>query len=182
MITIAMAWCTQFDPFSLPLPVFSSMFACSRIQLLLAASQALLSTRKSRLISLGSVQVFSFRALKMIVKCWMFSTHALLCTITELQQARIRSSSFVHPPTPRRCVQGWGVEVYTSDREIHAPPPQNRRSTSRVQKWGWCVFCLSLRFRQFAHHPPKTPPGEEGLLWGWCVGGGLLYTRSPPHY
>ena len=33
-----------------------------------------------------------------------------------------------------------------SDPEIHAPPPQNRRSTSRVQNWRWCVFCLSLRF------------------------------------
>ena len=36
-----------------------------------------------------------------------------------------------------------------SDREIHAPPPQNRRSASRVQNWGWCVICPFLRFRQF---------------------------------
>ena len=42
-----------------------------------------------------------------------------------------------------------------SDREIHAPPPRNRRSTSRVQNWGWCVSCLSLRFRQFAHRHPQ---------------------------
>ena len=42
-----------------------------------------------------------------------------------------------------------------SDREIPAPPPQKRPSTSRVQNWGWCVFCLSLWFRQFAHHPPQ---------------------------
>ena len=41
------------------------------------------------------------------------------------------------------------------DLEIHAPRPQNRRSTSRVQTWGWYVFCLLLRFRQFAHHPPQ---------------------------
>ena len=41
------------------------------------------------------------------------------------------------------------------DREIDAPPLQNRRSTPRVQNWGWCVFCLFLRFRQFAHHPPQ---------------------------
>ena len=41
-------------------------------------------------------------------------------------------------------------------RRFHAPPPQNRRLTSRVQNWGWCVFCLFLRFRQFAHHPPKN--------------------------
>ena len=42
-----------------------------------------------------------------------------------------------------------------SDREIHAPPPQNGRSTSQVQNWGRCVFCIFLRFRQFAHHPPQ---------------------------
>ena len=36
-------------------------------------------------------------------------------------------------------------------------------------------ICLSLRFRQFAHHhPPKIPPDEEGLLWGWCMAGGPL--------
>ena len=52
-----------------------------------------------------------------------------------------------------------------SDREIHAPPPQNRRSTSRVQIWGWCMFCLPL--------------DEEGLLWGWCVVGGPLPGRLP---
>ena len=38
------------------------------------------------------------------------------------------------PSSPRR-----------SDREAHTPPPQNRRSASRVQNWGWCVFCLFLR-------------------------------------
>ena len=67
-----------------------------------------------------------------------------------------------------------------SDREIHAPPPQNRRSTSWVQNWGWCVFCLFLRFRQFAHHPPppKRPPDEECLLWGWCVVGGPLRAQK----
>ena len=27
-----------------------------------------------------------------------------------------------------------------ADREIHTPPPQNRRSALRVQNWGWCVF------------------------------------------
>ena len=37
-------------------------------------------------------------------------------------------------------------QLVSSDREIHAPPPQNRRSTSRVQNWGWCVFCLFLGF------------------------------------
>ena len=42
-----------------------------------------------------------------------------------------------------------------SDSEIHTPPPRNRRSKSQVQNWGWCVFCLFLSFRQFAHHPPK---------------------------
>ena len=27
--------------------------------------------------------------------------------------------------------------------------------------------------------PQKVPPGEEGLLWGWCVVGGPL--RGVPH-
>ena len=48
---------------------------------------------------------------------------------------------------------------FESDREIHAPPPQNRRSTSRVRNWGWCVFCVLLRFRQFAHF--------VGMVRGW---------------
>ena len=42
-----------------------------------------------------------------------------------------------------------------------------------MQNWWWCVFCICLRFRQFAHHPPKIPPDEEALFWGWCV------VRSP---
>ena len=74
------------------------------------------------------------------------------------------------------CVPLFLLCLIGSDREIHTPPPQNRRSTSRVQNWGWCVICLFLRFRQVAYHPPppKIPPGEEGLLWGWCVDGGPL--------
>ena len=58
-----------------------------------------------------------------------------------------------------------------SDREIHTPPPQNRRSTSRVQNWGWCVFCLFLRFRQFAPHPPPKKPPDDGawLAVPWQV-------------
>ena len=61
-----------------------------------------------------------------------------------------------------------------SDREIHAPPPQNRRSTSWVQNWGWWVFCLFLRFRQFAHHPPKNT-----TRWGRSFVGMVRGSRSP---
>ena len=44
----------------------------------------------------------------------------------------------------------------SAGRKIHAPSPQNRRSTSRVQNGGWCVLCLFLRLEQFAHHSPKN--------------------------
>ena len=57
-----------------------------------------------------------------------------------------------------------------SDREIHAPPPQNRRSTSRVQNWGWCGFSLFLRFRQFAPPPPKYH-----LMRKVCCGDGAWF-------
>ena len=52
------------------------------------------------------------------------------------------------------CTRNSRNNAIVSDPEIHAPPPQNRRSISRVQNWGWCVFCLFLRFRKFAYHPP----------------------------
>ena len=68
-----------------------------------------------------------------------------------------------------------GHKEVKSDREIHAPPPQNRRSTSQVQNCGWCVFCLALMFRSFAHPPP---PDEEDLLLGWCVVGGPQLQRA----
>ena len=61
-----------------------------------------------------------------------------------------------------------------SDREIYAPPPQNRRSTSQVRNWGWCVFTVFLGSNNSHTTPPKIPLDEEGLLWGWCVVGGLL--------
>ena len=63
----------------------------------------------------------------------------------------------------------------TSDREIHAPPPQNRRSASQVQNWGLCVLCLFLGSDNSHTTTPKIPPNEEGLLWGWCVVRGPLY-------
>ena len=34
--------------------------------------------------------------------------------------------------------------------------PQNRRSTSRVQNWGWCEFCMFLWFRQFSGNPKQV--------------------------
>ena len=98
-----------------------------------------------------------------------------------------RGNGCQKPPAPMKIWKGFHFGFpnghtlsqksvsFRSDREIHAPPPQNRRSTSRVQNWGRCVFCLFLSFRQFAHHPPKTPLDEEGLLWGWCVVGGPLF-------
>ena len=53
-----------------------------------------------------------------------------------------------------------------SDREIHAPPPQNRRSASRVQNWGWCVFCLFLGSDNSHTTPPQKIPSDwEGFLW-----------------
>ena len=97
------------------------------------------------------------------------------------------------------------TECKTSGPEIHTPPPQNRRSTWRVQNRGWFSTALLLnevsenKSREIRNEvseifsdvcsevcpeirpeifpsPPKIPRDEEGLLWGWCVVGGPLKT------
>ena len=47
-----------------------------------------------------------------------------------------------------------------SGHEILAPPPQNRRSTSRVQNWGCCLFCLFsyVPTNRTPHTPQKYHP------------------------
>ena len=57
----------------------------------------------------------------------------------------------------------------------------NRRSTLRVQNWGGArfVFLLGSDNLHTTPPPPKIPPDEEGLLWGWCVGGGPLNLEDP---
>ena len=37
------------------------------------------------------------------------------------------------------------------------------------QNWGWCVFCLFLRFRQFAHHSLKSTTLWERSFVGIAV-------------
>ena len=39
---------------------------------------------------------------------------------------------------------------------------------------GGAFFAFFSGSDKFAHHPPKIPPDEEGLLWGWCVVRGPL--------
>ena len=55
------------------------------------------------------------------------------------------------------------------------PPPPTRRSTSQVQNWGWCMFCLCLGSNNsHATPPPPYCLWGKGLLWRCCVVGGPL--------
>ena len=49
--------------------------------------------------------------------------------------------------------------------------PQNRRSTSWVRNWGWCVFCLFLGSNNLHTTPPKKTTwwrrSSVGMVRGW---------------
>ena len=75
--------------------------------------------------------------------------------------------------------------LFRSDRRIHAPPPQNQRSTSRLQNWGWCVYFAFFLGSDNSHTTPPTkkiPFDEEGLLWGWCVFRAPLLGQNGPKW
>ena len=74
------------------------------------------------------------------------------------------------PPPPPSSQTAFKSNTGLSDRKIHAPPPQNRRPTSQVQNWGWCVLGLFLRFRQFTSASPKVSHKRVFTLVRWQPG------------
>ena len=66
----------------------------------------------------------------------------------------------------------WIIGLLKSNPTIRATPPQNQFWISPVQSWGWCIFCCSLRFWQFVHHPPESTTFDEEVFRGggiWLV-------------
>ena len=84
-------------------------------------------------------------------------------------------------------VKGWGSKSSVcpsktrenkrfSDREIHATTPHKIDNQHRECKtWGGAYFAFFLASDNSHTTPPKIPPDDEGLLWGWCVVGGPLF-------
>ena len=79
---------------------------------------------------------------------WVHSISEPLLLAGPRRTSKPPSKTFSETPTPKSLEEAKCPPLVPlpysspSDREIHAPPPQNRRSASQVQNWGWCVFCL----------------------------------------
>ena len=74
------------------------------------------------------------------------------------------------------------TQTLFSDRVIHAPPPQ-LDDPHRERKIGGVAYYFAFFLGSDNLHttpPPKISPGEEGLLWEWCViRGPLLFFWGP---
>ena len=72
------------------------------------------------------------------------------------------------------CADSEQIRTAKSTHHPHKIDDQHRE----CKTGGGAYFVFFLGSENSYTTPPKIPPDQEGLLWGWCVVGGPLQIRA----